>query len=102
MIDTTLKNIGAYIGFAALSVLAGVLADVHRQIVNGGPFDGWLMLDAAIVVLVPIITNTVLTMKLPSVGHETAAAKVEAHEERLRVTDPPAPAARTVEVTDRG
>lgn len=87
-ITTLQRNILAYVAFAALSVVAGVLQDIHRQIVNGGAFDYWLMLDAAIVVLVPIITNTVLNMKLPSVGHEPIARKVDAHEDRLVVADP--------------
>jgi hypothetical protein len=90
-IDSLLKNIQAYILFAVLSLLAAVLIDVHRQIVSGGPFNYWMMLDAALVALVPIITNTTLNMKLPSVGNEPIAAKVEEHQDNLEVVDPEGP-----------
>lgn len=87
-VDSLRANLLAYALFALLSILEAVLLDLHRQIVNGGSFDYWMMADAAIVVIAPIVTNAILNMKLPSVGHEPIAAKVDAHEDRLRVTDP--------------
>jgi hypothetical protein len=87
-IDTLWKNIAGYVGWALLAVVIAILQEVHRQIINGGHFEGWLLLDAAILALLPVLIVMLGSMKQPSVGHEPLAAKADAHEDRLRVSDP--------------
>lgn len=88
MVDSLPKNVGAYIGFAALAVAVGVLQDVHRQIVNGAGLNPMLLVDAAIVSLLPVLIAILGAMKLPSVGGEKPAAKVQDVRESLRVETP--------------
>ena len=88
MIDSLWKNIAGYVGWASLAVIVGVLQDIHRQITNGAGIDWVIVLDAAIVALLPVLIVMLGAMKQPSVGHEPIAAKVDAHEDALRVEEP--------------
>lgn len=88
MIDSIPRNVAAYAGYLLLAVVIGILSDIHRQIANGNGID-WVMVgDAAIVVLVPVLITTLGNMKLPSVGSEKVADKVQDVRESLRVETP--------------
>lgn len=89
LIDTIWKNVAGYVGWAGLAVSIAVLQEVHQQIEGVGPFDGWRMLNAAIVALLPVLIVMLGSMKQPSVGHEVVATQVASHEDRLLVEDPP-------------
>ncbi len=90
MVDTLWKNVAGYVGWGLLAVMVNDLQELHRQLTNGQPLDGWAVLDATIQGVLPVLIVMLGTMKQPSIGHETVAARVEDHEERLRVSDPPA------------
>jgi hypothetical protein len=91
--DTLWKNITGYVGWALLAVLVGVLQDIHRQLANGTPLDWYMVLDAGIVALLPVLIVMLGSMKQPSVGHEPIARQVDRHEDQLVVADtvPPLP-----------
>jgi hypothetical protein len=104
MIDTIWKNVAGYVCWALLAVAIAVLQEVHQQIEGVGPFDGWRMLNAAIVALLPVLIVMLGSMKQPSVGHEVVADRVASHEDRLTVEDPPPdwlPPAATTTTTAR-
>jgi hypothetical protein len=97
MIDTIWKNVAGYVCWALLAVAIAVLQEVHQ-------FDGWRMLNAAIVALLPVLIVMLGSMKQPSVGHEVVADRVASHEDRLTVEDPPPdwlPPAATTTTTAR-
>lgn len=87
-IDSLRKNLLAYAVGALISIVIGVFGEIHRQIVGGGSFDYWLWLDAAILVVSPVLANMLINMKFPSVGHEPLADKASDHEDALRLAEP--------------
>lgn len=90
MIDSAPKNITAYCSFCLLSVVVAVLTSLGAQLKGTAPIDPWTLMSSGIDALVAALTMMLLAMKLASVGSEPISAKVDAHEDRLEVADPPA------------
>jgi hypothetical protein len=95
LIDTIWKNVAGYVGWAALAVVIAVLQEVHQQIEGIAPFNGWRLVNAGIVALLPVLIVMLGSMKQPSVGHEVVADRTAEHEDRLTVVDPLAGPAET-------
>jgi hypothetical protein len=89
LIDSIWKNIAGYVGWAALAVVIAVLQEVHQQIEGVAPFNGWRLLNAGIVALLPVLIVMLGSMKQPSVGHEVVSDRMVEHEQGLQVDDAP-------------
>lgn len=88
MIDSRPKNIGAYAAFFGLAVLVGALESIHVQYQATRTVDVFETADAVIAYILPTLTMMLLAMKLPSVGSEKVADRVQEVRERLRVETP--------------
>lgn len=88
MIDSRPKNIGAYALFFALAILVGGLESVHVQYQATRTVDPFETADAVIAYVLPTLTMMLLAMKLPSIGSEKIADRVQDVRESLQVETP--------------